>query len=283
MNCEFCNNKFSSLSALNTHKKTAKYCLEIQNKNIDHAFICNYCNKNFTSKQMMNKHKTKCKDFYISFDLLKTENILLKQRLEDKEQQLKEKDDQIKDLQNKLASKPTHIQNNNQRINNIINNLLPITDDHLKEQAQFLTLEHIKNGPSGYAKYALDYPLKDRITCPDFARRKISYKDSEGNLVSDPDMKKLCEKLFKSIDEQNSILTDQYIQELYDRLSDLNRNTSNNMNEEESDIFGKQSDEIIDFLIKYKKQKTEIKKVAKGESSEIIHEFVKDVCAKVTP
>ena len=28
--CNFCNNTFSSVSQLNYHKKTAKYCLKIQ-------------------------------------------------------------------------------------------------------------------------------------------------------------------------------------------------------------------------------------------------------------
>ena len=79
---------------------------------------------------------------------------------------------------------------NQQRYNTIINNLTPITEDHLKEQAQFLTIDHVKNGVDGYVKYALDYPLKDKIVCTDFSRRKIKYKDEEGNIIEDPDWKK---------------------------------------------------------------------------------------------
>ena len=34
MECEHCNKTFSSKSSLNYHKNSAKYCLEIQNKNL---------------------------------------------------------------------------------------------------------------------------------------------------------------------------------------------------------------------------------------------------------
>jgi len=292
MNCEFCNNQFSTLSALNNHKNTAKYCLIIQNKDPKSNFKCRYCDKKFTSKYGMSNHQNNCKESYILVEPLKNENMLLKQRLEDKEKQFQDTigkyENQIKELQNQLSNiahtaalKPTHVQNN-QKINTVINNLIPITDDHLKEQAQFLTLDHIKNGPSGYAKYALDYPLKDRITCPDFSRRKINYKDSEGNLVTDPEMKKLCGKLFKSIEEQNSILSKEYINELQDRMTELNSNSSNNMDIDETTEFQKKWEEILSFLVKCQDQMFEVKKVAKGENSNIINDFVKDVCAKVT-
>jgi hypothetical protein len=282
MNCEFCNSIFKTVSNLNNHKKNAKYCLELQNKKNQSNFICNYCSKNFTSKYTLNNHEKKCMESYIPIESYKQENLFLRQQIKDKDEQIKELQNQLASIARTAASKPIHIQNNNQRINNIINNLLPITDDHLKEQAQFLTLDHIKNGASGYAKYALDYPLKDRVFCPDFSRKKINYKDSEGNLVNDPEMKKLCEKLFNSIDEQNTILTNEYIIELQDKLNELNNDPNNEMDEDEALVFQQKSDDILNYFFKYRNQMNEIKKAAKGESTDIVNEFVKDVCAKVT-
>ena len=55
MNCEFCKKIFSTKSSLNNHKKTAKYCLQIQNKEIN-IFSCKYCSKNFTTKHIFSKH-----------------------------------------------------------------------------------------------------------------------------------------------------------------------------------------------------------------------------------
>ena len=61
MECEFCKNKFNSKYVLSNHQKRAKYCLNIQNKNVNN-FICEYCGIDFTSKQNLNKHAIICKE-----------------------------------------------------------------------------------------------------------------------------------------------------------------------------------------------------------------------------
>ena len=49
--CEFCNSKFKSKYNLNTHIKSAKFCINNrdQNNNINN-YPCKYCNKTFTVK-----------------------------------------------------------------------------------------------------------------------------------------------------------------------------------------------------------------------------------------
>ena len=61
MNCEYCKKNFKSLSSLNNHKITAKYCLKIQGNNIDN-YNCNFCNKNFSTKSVLKKHFISCKE-----------------------------------------------------------------------------------------------------------------------------------------------------------------------------------------------------------------------------
>ena len=86
LECEFCNKKFSSLSSLNYHKKTAKYCLSIQNIDSEKN-DCNYCNKDYSSKHALLKHLSICKE-YIKVqnqdkdDMLLKENNKLKEELE---------------------------------------------------------------------------------------------------------------------------------------------------------------------------------------------------------
>ena len=65
MECNFCKKIFSSLSSLNNHKLTAKYCLKIQNKNVTEKFKCTYCDKNFTAKNTLLSHTKICKDINI--------------------------------------------------------------------------------------------------------------------------------------------------------------------------------------------------------------------------
>ena len=281
MECHYCKNKFTTSKILTTHQKTAKYCIKIQGiKGL--TFECDFCKKNFTQKVDLERHYTICKN-------KKTKNIENEYiyKLKEKDRLIKEQKEQIKELQKQLANialcastKPTHIHQNNQRINQVINNLIPITDEHLKEQSEFLTIDHIKNGVNGYVQYALDYPLKDRIVCTDFSRRKIKYKDSEGNLIDDPEMTKVTQKLFKAIEEKNSILVDEYIKELQDKYNILIKNPNNDMNDDEMKEFDYNGNIILAETFKATSQKREIKEVANGQKPEIYYDFIKDVCSK---
>ncbi len=84
-------------------------------------------------------------------------------------------------------------------------------NEHLQEHIHNLNTIHVQNGASGYAKYALDFPLKDMIVCTDFQRRTCKYKDENGNIVSDPEMTK---RLFSAIKERNEELINEYSAEL---------------------------------------------------------------------
>lgn len=66
--CEFCKKIFKNVYLLSRHKLTAKYCLNIQQKNKEHIeiknteFICDHCDKIFKNKQNLDTHKiTSCK------------------------------------------------------------------------------------------------------------------------------------------------------------------------------------------------------------------------------
>lgn len=62
--CEYCGNEYSSLSSLITHKKSAKFCLSIQNKEADNqgSLTCNDCGKVFTTKHTLSVHIINCKE-----------------------------------------------------------------------------------------------------------------------------------------------------------------------------------------------------------------------------
>ena len=72
----------------------------------------------------------------------------------------------------------------------------PVTDEILYDNVQHLTIDHIKKGAEGYAEYALEYPLKDKLLCSDFSRRKVKFKDKDGNIITDPEMTNLARKFF---------------------------------------------------------------------------------------
>ena len=101
MECEYCKKEFSSKSSLNNHKKTAKFCLKLQNKKDDiNNFNCEYCSRNFTSKQPLITHLNTCKNK--KQDLVNIEITNLQNKLKEREKEFQERE---KDLQNKLKER----------------------------------------------------------------------------------------------------------------------------------------------------------------------------------
>jgi hypothetical protein len=301
--CEYCSTIMKTKSNLTNHLKTAKYCLKLRNE-INEKFICKFCKNNFSSNYGLQNHINICnkkleinltdyelrikeqkRDYELKLKDQKQEyELKLKEQEEKYENKIKELQLQIERLATVAINRPTtSVQNNNhQRINQVVNNLLPISDDHLKEQAQYLTIDHIKNGVIGYTQYALDYPLKDRIICTDFSRKKIKYKDENGIIVDDPEMVKLSQKLFKAIEEKNDILINEYMKELHDKHNILIMEPNDEMNDYESNLYQKKLEIIFNELFKIKTQKREITEVANGNKNNIYNEFVKDICSKTT-
>ena len=302
MDCKFCKNTFLNKNTLNAHMKTAKYCLTLQ-KIKPNENICKSCGKSFVKKFNFERHLQLCKklqyDEKFSEELhkLKEENNRLnmiktmqEKQLENCEKKIVEMEDKyekhIKELQDKLEnialkaiSKPTTV--NNSRVNQIINNLTPITTEHLAEHVQYLTMDHIKDGASGYAKYALEYPLKDKIICVDYSRRKVKYKDEEGNLVDDPEMTKLAKKFFSAIETYNNNLVSNYNDEILEKI--LNVGGSNNeMTQEEANKCIELGNALLADMLRIKNMKTDIEDIKKGNKPDLLHDFVKDVCLKTT-
>ena len=59
--CNVCNKEFSTKGCLQTHQKTAKYCLEKQGKN-NEEFGCTFCQKKFTLRHVLKDHLQICKE-----------------------------------------------------------------------------------------------------------------------------------------------------------------------------------------------------------------------------
>lgn len=251
MDCEYCKNKFTTISSLNNHKKTAKYCLEKRKKTV--IFICNLCDKSFSSKYGLSKHLTSCQETY---------NIIKHKIDQQHKIQIYELKNQIQNLQNKLENiaikavqRPTTTNNMNKtQINNFIQKMEPITHKHLSDHTPHLTIEHIQKGASGYAEYALEYPLKDRIACVDYGRRKIKFKDNEGKVITDPEMIKLAPMFFESIKSKSS--------ELVYGMNSPDMDSA--MFEEVAKLFNTNAD---------------VKHGSSGVKTEFYHDFVKHVCS----
>jgi len=208
--CDFCNKEFKTTSSLNHHKKTTKYCLQIQNKN-NTELNCEYCSNNFTSKQSLQYHLNICKDKERSI-LKKTvdENIKLK----DENIKLKDENIELKLLVSKLEAevniykkdhetvsniaKQTKVINNTN--NNIINNLSVYDIDKITEKfadkMQYITKEDIINGQKAIANIIAPCLVNDdgskMLTCTDSSRLIFTKIDKNKNKIKDIELKNLA-------------------------------------------------------------------------------------------
>jgi hypothetical protein len=174
----------------------------------------------------------------------------------------------------KAISKPSTVNKHITTTNQIINNMMPITDAHLQEHVQNLNPIHVQNGASGYAKFALEYPLKDMIVCTDFQRRNCKYKDENGNVVSDPEMTKITKRLFSAIKERNEELTSEYSAELQAKWKALN--TVEDMNEQD---FSTKTNDALQFVMNVLSQKRQANEMADGMRPELFYSFIRELAA----
>ena len=306
MNCEYCGASLKTLSSLKLHQKTAKYCLSQQNITTIEEHSCRSCNKKFNRKSCLDNHLKICKENSFENELrVKYENrekelislyekdriiqekdriiqekdriiqeqkliieeqkLIIKEFQDDQRKQNKDLNNRIQSMAEKAISKPSTI---NKHITTI-NNMMPITDAHLQEHIHNLNPIHVQNGASGYAKYALEYPLKDMIVCTDFQRRSCKYKDENGNVVSDPEMTKITKRLFSAIKERNEELTNEYSAELQAKWKALN--SSCDINEE--------TNNVLEFVMNVISQKRQANEIADGMKPELFYSFIRELAA----
>jgi len=114
MNCEFCNNSFSSKHILVKHQKNTKYCLKLQQKEYVSSHKCEGCQKTFTTIYDLNIHIKKCKAseyFYTlqkEIETLENTNKEIILKMSEQEKIILEHKNTIKDLQNTIEKLETH-------------------------------------------------------------------------------------------------------------------------------------------------------------------------------
>jgi len=277
MKCQYCDSTFTTKSNLLMHQRRAKYCLKRRNIN-ETAYQCEYCKKFYSSLESLQSHKTTCSGYVNKLEEENVKVLTYKQQIKSQQEIIQKLETLVEQLQNKLENiairgveKSTTI-NNTQYIN-----LLPLTEDHMKTCVNNLTLDHIKDGPLGYAKYALEYPFKDRLQCSDYSRKKIRYKCDEDTLVTDPQMTKLVPKFFKCIEEQNDTLISECISEIREKIDKLYEEADDEIDGwalEDLELEQTKLNTLLSFMFDVKRN---VKKTIKGEDTNMSIDFVKHV------
>ena len=226
MECPYCNNVFSSKTNLNTHQKTAKYCLKLQEINIPVHFICKKCDKTFIHKHIYQKHISTCinTDTLEENKLLKQENKYLKETIDKLEQTIKELQDDLKDVAVSAVSRPTSItnntNNNTSNTQNILMNLTPfeMNKENFTEKIQdHFDKNYLVNGQKGVVQFVVEKILKDKdgklmYICTDPSRQIYRFKSNDGIIERDVKAKKLTSVFYEEIKGKSYTITNNEIQ-----------------------------------------------------------------------
>ncbi len=179
-------------------------------------------------------------------------------RLLEAEIQIRELEKEIKELRARPTT-TTNVTINNTVNQYIKNNFKPITQQVLDDHVASLTLTHILEGATGFAKYALDYPLKDtRMICIDFARRICRYMKEPDLITTDPELAEFVPMFFQTIRNASTTQIMEHINSLKLDLTD--------------------SDQMNDWQ-KYAGLITNINSSARGENTSFNSAFVRRICS----
>jgi hypothetical protein len=199
MECQYCYKKLSSISALNLHQKTTKYCLKIQLE--------------LKTEVIEAENKAVKNEIIYENDILKTKITNLETEIASLKlkiiafEDIEKKYNVLLDKVTKSALEPKIV--NNKVVNN--NNNIRIfsrTDDEIDEiYNKYMTISHIIGGVDSMAQLTVDKIIKDTdgnamITITDKARQNAIYKAPTGEIVKDFGLKSFTDRAKKSINKR---------------------------------------------------------------------------------
>jgi hypothetical protein len=233
--CLRCDHKFLTVSSLNYHTKTAKYCLKLEKNNTitPVSFVCIDCKKSFTQKSTLQNHKCPVSatvtraifretvsEYKLKTEELSSVNSSQSQEIADLKLQLREIKGALgatKECFENVASKPTYTTN----IAKQINGLEPLTNKDIEDSMEDLTFDILQQGGRSIGEWASNNLLKNKAICTDNSRKTFVWKGDDGKTFRDFKGTGLARKLFTYIHHTKSDELREWISTANDRLLKL--------------------------------------------------------------
>ena len=208
--CEYCKEKFSSNNNLQRHKKTAKFCIDIQKnyesmeKEKEKKFICNYCTKKLSAKNRLYYHQDICKKnpnrkIKERNNFKKKVDIMVQQKFEElvQKNELQVLPTTITNANNTNANNTITQSNNDHSFNtNYISIINYMTPERVGETFEkHYTLDDLMKSQVGLADFTNEHFLngsdKPMYLCTDKSRQHFVFYDENQEKVSDNNAKML--------------------------------------------------------------------------------------------
>lgn len=146
MECVHCGSILKTISSLNQHQKSAKYCLMKQNKHILQEYTCCFCSAEFTSKSSLHKHVRICK----------ANTPMLREQLQLLNEQFHELSLIKKDLESKFVCVPEILRNvKDPYLVNEFQDDKPIKSRRLLEESYPISSEYFISFDEGFHRECL--------------------------------------------------------------------------------------------------------------------------------
>lgn len=237
MECNVCKKIFGTKNTLEHHKKTAKYCLELQGKK-DTNYECSYCKKYLSTNERLTTHIISCKERKrlenkeneqkIQKDL-DDQKKYYQDKLEEKERY---HDERIKNLESIISEKNMYITKLEVRLDkfestvvnmatepktvktttNVVvnNNTLNLSKEHVtKVLEEHFTKDVASGGQKKLAEMVYEKMLKgpdgkSTYVCVDPSRQTFEFINNDGDVERDVKAKKLTKALINSNIQQKA-------------------------------------------------------------------------------
>lgn len=106
----------------------------------------------------------------------------------------------------------------NHNRNQIYQNMQPLTDEHMRDQTQYLTVNNVKNGAHGIAHFASNHTFKDRLFCSDKSRLNFVFKNESESIIKDPEGVEITKKFIDINRDELMRLLDEYFDVILNEL-----------------------------------------------------------------
>ena len=252
--CEFCNNRFNTISALNYHKDNAIYCLKLQGRNNIEQNKCDNCSRFFVSKKSLDKHLIKCSndnsltevssvnlnytniEEYINILEIKEKELNdYKNLLSEKEKKMKEKDNRIKEIESIIIEKDKQIKRLEDKIDKADNTIA-----YIAKQSKITNNTTNIKGNQTVVNILCDYKTYEKYTDKEHIISTANNMDMEKyfwngqkgianfcseNIVKTSDSMIICctdssRKKFKYMNNKNKIIDDINAKHFTERIAE---------------------------------------------------------------